>query len=51
MDYRKFNAVTLQDAYPLLCIEENLDALADSKYFGTLDLIRGYWQVPLDANA
>ena len=51
VDYRKLNAVTLQDAYPLPRIDESLDALAGSKYFSTLDLTSGYWQVPLDADA
>ena len=31
VDYRKLNAVTLQDAYPLPRIEESLDVLAGSK--------------------
>ena len=51
MDYRKLNAVTLQDAYPLPRIDESLDIFAGSKYFSTLDLTSGYWQVPLDADA
>ena len=51
MDYRKLNAVKLQDACLLPRINKHLDALAGSKYFGTLDLMRGYWQVPLDADA
>ena len=51
VDYRKLNAVTLQDAYPLPRIDESLDALAGSRYFSTLDLTSGYWQVPLDADA
>ena len=50
VDYRKLNAVTLQDAYPLPRIDESLDALAGSKYFSTLDLTSGYWQVLLDAD-
>ena len=50
VDYRKLNAVTLQDAYPLPRIDESLDALAGSKYFSTLDLTSGYWQIPLDAD-
>lgn len=51
IDYRRLNAVTRQDAYPLPRIDESLDALSGSKFFSTLDLVSGYWQVPLDADA
>ena len=51
VDYRKLNAVTLQDAYPLPRIDASLDALAGSRYFSILDLTSGYWQVPLEADA
>ena len=51
VDYRRLNAVTQQDAYPLPRIDESLDALTGSKYFSTLDLASGYWQVPLDEEA
>jgi len=51
VDYRKLNSVTIQDAYPLPRIDESLDALAGSKYFSTLDLLSGYWQVPLSPDA
>ena len=45
IDYRKLNAVTHQDAYPLPRIDETLDSLSGSTYFTTLDLAAGYWQV------
>ena len=51
VDYRRLNTVTQQDAYPLPRIDESLEALAGSKFFTTLDLLSGYWQVPLDADA
>jgi len=45
------NSSTIQDAYPLPRIDESLDALMGSKYFSTLDLLSGYWQVPLSPDA
>ena len=51
IDYRRLNAVTRKDAYPLPRIDDSLDALAGSMYFSTLDLVSGYWQVPLDKDA
>ena len=48
VDYRKLNDVTQKDAYPLPRIDESLDALGGSKWFSTLDLTAGYWQVELD---
>ena len=47
IDYRQLNDVTVKDAYPLPKIEENIDALKGSKWFSTLDLASGYWQVAM----
>ncbi|PIK44772.1 Retrovirus-related Pol polyprotein from transposon [Apostichopus japonicus] len=45
IDYRKLNNVTEKDSYPLPRIDDSLDTLAGSKWFLTLDLASGYWQV------
>ena len=47
MDYRKVNAVTKKDAYPLPRVDETLDTLSGSQWFSTLDLLSGYWQVEM----
>jgi hypothetical protein len=48
VDYRQLNQRTIKDAYALPRIEESLDCLAGSKYFSSLDLRSGYYQVEVD---
>ena len=48
VDYWKLNAVTKVDEFLLLCIDDTLDLLAGLRYFITLDLASGYWQVRIE---
>ena len=48
VDFRKLNEATVKDNYPLPLINETLDQLEGARYFTTLDLASGYWQIALD---
>ena len=48
VDYRQLNAHTVKDAYPLPRIEEALEAIGNSKFFSSIDLAQGYYQVAID---
>ena len=51
VDYRKLNSVSQVDAYPMPRIDDILDHLGKSQYISTMDLTRGYWQVPVEQQA
>ena len=51
IDYRRVNAVTKPDVYPLPRVDDSLDLLAQSRYFTTLDLAAGYWQVKMGSSS
>ena len=51
VDYRKLNAVTKPDVFPLPRIDDCLDVLEGAKYFSTLDLNSGFWQVKMQESS
>lgn len=48
IDFRKLNAQSRFDAYPMPRIDDLLERIGQAKYITTLDLCKGYWQVPLE---
>ena len=46
-DYRRLNAVTVDEHTPLPFIPDLIDKVAKKHVFSTIDLISGYWQVPM----
>ena len=47
IDYRRLNSVTKADKHPLPNLNDAVFGMFGVKYFTTLDLIKGYYQVPL----
>ena len=48
VDYRKLNKVTINEPYPLPNIEDLIANIGSSKFITTLDLTKGYYQVPVN---
>ena len=51
IDFRKLNAHTKKDSYPLPCIQETLESLVGTRVFSTLDLKSGFWQIMMDEDS
>lgn len=47
MDYRKLNSLSKVDPYPMTRVDELIDRVGESPFITTLDLTKGYWQVPV----
>ena len=51
VDYRRLNAVTKMEVFPLPRIDDSLDMLSKSKFFITLDLASGFWPVKMEPSS
>ena len=47
IDFRNINKLTVKDKFPLPRIDSVLEALNGAKYFTSLDLKKGYYQIPI----
>ena len=51
VDYLRLNSLTIKYAYPLPRIYDSLRLLDNQRWFSTMDLASGYWQVALSTDA
>jgi hypothetical protein len=47
IDYRRLNSVTKRDVYPIPRIDDLFDRLGRARFFSSIDLASGYWQIPI----
>ena len=47
IDYHRLSSVSQIDVYPIPQVDEMLDRLGKAHFISTMDLTRGYWQVPV----
>uniref|UniRef100_A0A8C5M0U9 ribonuclease H n=1 Tax=Leptobrachium leishanense TaxID=445787 RepID=A0A8C5M0U9_9ANUR len=50
-DFRKLNSISKFDTYPMPRVDELIERLGKARYLTTIDLTKGYWQVPLTEQA
>ena len=48
IDFRRLNARTKKDAYPLPRMQETMESMVGARYFSCKDLKSGFWQVQMD---
>ncbi|CAD5219908.1 unnamed protein product [Bursaphelenchus okinawaensis] len=51
IDFRKLNAVTVPERFPMPSIEDIMGRVGGCHWYSSLDLASGYWQIPLSDEA
>ena len=51
LDYRKLNKVTIPDRHPVPNLSDSIFGLHGTKFFTRLDLVKSYYQIPIDENS
>ena len=47
IDFRQLNSRTKKDAYPLPRMQETMESMVGTRFFSTMDLKSGFWQVKM----
>ena len=45
IDFRRLNARTKKDSFPLPCMQEIMESMVGARFFSSMDLKSGFWQV------
>jgi transposase InsO family protein len=51
VDFRKVNAISVSDTFPIPRIEDCVEKIGEAKFISKIDLLKGYHQVPLTPRA
>ena len=51
VDYRRLNAITKKDRYPIPLIEETLTQLEGAKYFTKIDIRQAFYQIRISEDS
>ena len=51
IDYRKVNDATVKDRFPMCLVSECVYSMYGMKVFTKLDLVRGYYQMPIEGSS